>query len=50
MSEAEDEVSHDLRIQISKFIDFFSSPLGELKLTDVDGDDEDRTGDNNKTV
>lgn len=43
MSEAENEVTRNLGIQISKFIDFFS-PLGELKVTDVDGKNEEGTG------
>lgn len=44
MSEAENEVTRNLRIQISKFIDSFFSPLGELKVTDVDGKNEDEAG------
>lgn len=46
MSWAEKEVTHNLRTQISKFIVF---ALGSSESTDLDGENEDRTGDNNNT-
>lgn len=48
MSPIENEVTHNLRTQISKFIVFL--PLGCSEIADVVGKNEDRAEDNNNTV